>query len=62
MTPEQRLARCARLAMSAWARRWKVIRSDSIEAAEARHCLAEAGRLRDLAREWLKIPHLPEGN
>ena len=52
MTPEQRLVRCVRLAMSAYARRWRVIRCDSLEAVEARHCLAEAIRLRDRAREW----------
>lgn len=38
--------------MSAWARRWKVIRCDSLEAVEARHCLNEAIRLRDQAKQW----------
>lgn len=53
-TPEQRLVRCVRLLMSAWARRWRVIRTDRIEAAESAKCLAEAIRLRNQAAAWAK--------
>lgn len=47
-----RLIKIARTAMSAWARRWRVIRRDRKEAERACFCLEQAIRLRELARKW----------
>ena len=55
MNETQRLARCWRRAMRAWARRWKVIRHDRKQTADALLCLMSAQLCRDQANQLNQI-------
>ena len=50
----QRLIRILRGCMTAYVRRWRLIRLDPHESAHAAHLLAQAIRLRDRANAWQK--------
>lgn len=51
---EDRVDRCWRRMMSAWARRWKVIRRDPLERRQAALCLCEAIKCRERSLQTAK--------
>lgn len=55
-TNNQRLVLALRRLMSAHGVLWKITRHDPVEPAKARAHLAEATRLRELAKQWEEKP------